>query len=330
MARPDKWTRAGVNEMLRAWSQRFRERRLDLRRRAAAWLVDDRSYVAKLYRNEFGRAPDLDHPSGFNEKILVKILTDRRSFLTLFSDKLRVRAHVRRVAPALALPTLYGYSARADELPLERFPDAFMLKPNHGSGWLRAVKDRRDVTREDLVRLARRWLASDFSIVGREWSYRHIARAVYGEALLRGADGQSPADYKLFVFSGKVRLIQVDRDRFTRHTQALYDEHWRPVAGTIRAHQGDAVDAPGSLPAMIAAAEALSLGVDFVRVDLYDIDGTPYFGELTHYPNKGLNRFDPPSLDERLGSYLTLDDPSSGMPDLVYDPTMPIEGGRPS
>jgi hypothetical protein len=71
---------------------------------------------------------------------------------------------------------------------------------------------------------------------------------------------------------------------------------------------------------MIAAAQALSLGVDFVRVDLYDIDGTAYFGELTHYPNKGLNAFDPPSLDERLGGYLTLDDYAIDIPRFLYDP----------
>jgi hypothetical protein len=71
------------------------------------------------------------------------------------------------------------------------------------------VPDKRAVRRDELVRLARRWLASDFNLVGREWAYRNIERAVYAEELLRGEEGGSPADYKLFVFSGKVRLIQV-------------------------------------------------------------------------------------------------------------------------
>jgi hypothetical protein len=59
---------------------------------------------------------------------------------------------------------------------------------------------------------------------------------------------------------------------------------------------------------MIAAAEAISLGVDFVRVDLYDIDGHAVFGELTNSPNKGLSPFRPASLDHLLGDYLRLDD----------------------
>jgi len=295
-----------------------------LRRQLAARLVGDRAYVSKLYRKAFARSPNLDRPSGFNEKILVKILCDRRPYLTLFSDKLRVREHVRRVAPSLALPDLYWHSPRAAALDLDRLPDAFMLKPNHGSGWLRAVHDKRHVARDDLVRLAQRWLASDFSIVGREWSYRNIRRAVFAEALLRGDDGRSPADLKLFVFGGKVRLIQVDHDRFTEHTQVLYDEQWQRIDGAVKAKPGTPVAPPASLATMIAAAEALSMGVDFVRVDLYDIAGTPYFGELTHYPNKGLCQFDPPSLDQRLGECFHADDYASDMPRLLYDPTIDV------
>jgi len=286
---------------LPSWSARLRERKLDLRRRLAARFVSDRRYVTKLYRDASGRVPDLAHPSGFNEKILVKILGDRRTYLTCFSDKLRARQHVARVAPSLLLPALYWHAARAEALDLDVLPDAFMLKANHGSGWLRAVPDKRAARRDELVRLARRWLASDFSIVGREWAYRNIERAVYAEELLRGEEGRSPSDYKLFVFSGKVRLIQVDCDRFTRHTQMLYDEQWRPIAGTIRARQGRELPAPGSLATMIAAAEALSLGVDFVRVDLYDTPAKPLFGELTFAPEAGLCKFDPPEIDLELG-----------------------------
>jgi hypothetical protein len=277
-----------------------------------------------MYRKEFGRLPNLEHPSGFNEKILVKILGDRRPFLTFFADKLRVREFVRRVAPGLALPGLYWWSERADALALESLPETFILKPNHGSGWLRIVADKRTAHREDLVRLARTWLASDFTIVGREWAYRDIRRAVYAEELLRARNGGSPPDYKLFVFGGKVRLVQVDRDRFSRHTQVLYDRQWNAIEGTIRAARGTPLSAPASLPAMIAAAEALSMEVDFLRVDLYDIDGKPYFGELTHYPNKGLSHFEPASLDELLGSYLQLDDYSR---DTVSERVSPAAAG---
>ncbi|MBN9099980.1 MAG: hypothetical protein J0I49_17980 [Pseudonocardia sp.] len=41
------------------------------------------------------------------------------------------------------------------------------------------------------------------------------------------------------------------------------------------------------MPEMIQVAERLGAGTDFVRVDLYDIDGRVVFGELTSFPAGG-------------------------------------------
>ena len=289
--------------------------------------IGDRDYLARLHRAKLGIWPDLDEPRSFNEKILVKMLRDRRPMLTLFSDKLRVREYVRRTAPGLRLPALYWWSGRAEALPFEALPDAFALKANHGSGWNCLVGNKADFSRSQLVRVGKRWLRSDFTIVGREWAYRHIRRALYAEELLCGEGGSTPADYKLFVFRGRVRLIQVDRDRFGRHTQVLHDPQWNLIPGTVAAQQGEPIEPPGTLAAMISAAEALSDGVDFLRVDLYDIRGSACFGELTCSPNKGLSPFRPRSLDTLLGSWLELDDYSQ--PGRIgYDPDAFAEAGE--
>lgn len=302
----------------RSLSKIWHDTREDLGRRFALRFIDDRRYLARLYRSQFGRWPDLDQPLGFNEKILAKILNDRRSYLTLFSDKLRVRNYVRRTAPMLQLPTLYWWSDRADALPFEALPNEFAFKANHGSGLNYMVYDKAALRRSELVKLARVWLSSDFTLVGREWAYRDIRRSVYAEQLLASSRHSEPPDYKLFVFGGRVRLIQVDRDRLLRHTQVLYDERWNRIDGTVAAEQGGSIQPPVSLATMLEAARLLSVGVDFVRVDLYEIAGKAFFGELTNYPNKGLSPFNPPSLDARLGDYLELDDYSQAGP-LEYD-----------
>jgi len=304
-----------ARDLVRSW----KAVRQDVRRSIALRLVSDRDYLRGLYFRKFGRWPNLERPAGFNEKIIVKILSDRRSFMTLFADKLRVRDYVRLTTPDLYLPTLYWWSSRADTLPFDELPNAFVMKANHGSGWLQVVEDRMLLRRRDLVAAGNRWLRRDFTAVGRERAYSGVHRAVYAEELLRSETGGLPPDYKFFVFGGKVRLVQVDRDRFTRHTQALYDEHWRFIPGTVAAAQGGEVDPPHSLATMIRVAEQLSAGVDFVRVDLYAIAGKAYFGELTTSPNKGLSPFEPLSLDGWLGSCLQLDDYAREL-SPVYDP----------
>lgn len=288
--------------------------------------VSDRKYLSRLYLRMVGTRPELDRPVGFNEKILHKILYDRRPYLTLFADKLRVRDYARRVAPALALPRLFWWSARADALPFRALPRQFVLKANHGSGWNIIVDDKDRLIRSQVEATVRKWLRSDFTIVGRERFYEAVRRAVYAEELLSDGRFGTPDDYKLFVFNGKVRIIQVDHARFERHTQVLYDRQWNLLPGTVAGAQGAEVPRPASLAQMIEAAEALSMGVDFVRVDLYEISGTPYFGELTNSPNKGLSPFRPSSLDRMFGAFMVTDDYSIPLP-VTYAPETFSEAG---
>lgn len=53
---------------------------------------------------------------------------------------------------------------------------------------------------------------------------------------------------------------------------------------------------------MIEGAEALAHDLDFVRIDFYEIDGRPRFGEMTFYPGSGLDPFDPAELDIIMGA----------------------------
>ena len=57
---------------------------------------------------------------------------------------------------------------------------------------------------------------------------------------------------------------------------------------------------------MIRIAEELSSEFKFLRVDLYNVNGQIYFGELTFYPASGIGAFIPEQWDEKLGKMLNL------------------------
>ena len=63
---------------------------------------------------------------------------------------------------------------------------------------------------------------------------------------------------------------------------------------------------PENISEMIMVAEALADGFPFVRVDLYNIEGQIYFGEMTFYPWSGYVQFTPDAFDEELGKYFDL------------------------
>ena len=57
---------------------------------------------------------------------------------------------------------------------------------------------------------------------------------------------------------------------------------------------------------MFEIASKLSLGHPFVRVDLYNINGKIYFGELTFYPASGFDSNRLPETDIYFGNKIVL------------------------
>ena len=49
----------------------------------------------------------------------------------------------------------------------------------------------------------------------------------------------------------------------------------------------------------------MSYGIPFIRVDLYEVAGRIYFGELTLYPGCGFEEFRPEEWDLTLGGWIT-------------------------
>lgn len=66
------------------------------------------------------------------------------------------------------------------------------------------------------------------------------------------------------------------------------------------------VSPPKNLDKMLKIAEILSKDFKFVRVDLHNIDGKIYFGEMTFTPASGYMRFSPRRYDRILGDMLDL------------------------
>jgi hypothetical protein len=132
-----------------------------------------------------------------------------------------------------------------------------------------------------------------------EWHYARIPRGILAEPFV-GRGTQLPVDYKFYVFGGRAEYVQVHLGRGTDHRWILFDRAWQRVSAPTR----DAdPPPPRSFAAMVAAAEELGRGFEFVRVDLYEVDDRPLFGEMTFLPGSGLDRFNPVSLDGIIGAH---------------------------
>ena len=66
------------------------------------------------------------------------------------------------------------------------------------------------------------------------------------------------------------------------------------------------VPKPKNFEQMIEIARKLSQGFSHVRVDLYNVDGIIYFGEMTFTNGSGLDPIVPEKYDYELGRYWKL------------------------
>ena len=116
-------------------------------------------------------------------------------------------------------------------------------------------------------------------------------------------------DYKFFCFNGNVKFFKVDFGRFTEHHANYYstDGKLLPYGELVCPPKDDAsIQLPSNLKEMIVVAQNLSSGIPFLRVDLYNVNGKIYFGELTFYPASGLSRWTDDKWDREIGDMLEL------------------------
>jgi TupA-like ATPgrasp len=250
------------------------------------------------------RLPRFDRPASFNDKINWRILNDRRPLLEWTCDKLSMKDHVMEIAPAgLHVPRTIWSGPDVGELQETELPDHWVLKPNHRSGLVYFGHGRPD--HSQLSVLTASWLDTFESRRKGEWAYSMARPTLLIEELL-GAPGKAPPDYKFFVFNGQVAAIQVDINRHNGHRRRMYRRDWSPLDVRYGPYELAPTSAPPNLALMLAIAEQLGRPFDFIRVDLYDVNGVIEFGELTPYPSGGLDRFVPAALDFELGNAWTL------------------------
>jgi hypothetical protein len=251
-----------------------------------------------LVRN--GYLPDLARPTTFNELMQVRKLTDRNPLYPVLADKIRVKDYVaERLGPEWVIPTLWF----GDTLPETiEWPTPFVLKSSHGSQQCLFVRSP-DVDWAQMRRKAMAWLKKPYGQLLHEWLYSQVERRLLIEPYV-GDVTCLPVDYKFFVFGGRAEYIQVDTDREHAHKRTMFDRNWERLPLRLRYPiDPRPIEKPPSLPLLMEAAEELSRGFDFVRVDFYEVAGQRLFGEMTFYANSGLDRFTPASFDKQFGAH---------------------------
>lgn len=272
------------------------------------FLFPDKLYLKLLFWLKMGEVLNLRHPKSYNEKLQWLKIYDRNPLYTTLVDKYTVKKWVAdKIGEEYIIPTL-GVWKNADEIDFDKLPNRFVLKTtNGGGGDVVICKDKSmfDIVkaRKHLNKGLKKNIYNDF----REWPYKNVSPRIIAEKYLED-ESDELKDYKFFCFDGMVKCLQVDYDRFVDHHRNMYDTDWNLLPFTIKypSKEGVVIPKPQGFEAMLKIASILSKEIPHVRVDLYNIYGKVYFGELTFYHGSGLKKFTPKEWDYKFGEWLQL------------------------
>ena len=276
----------------------------------------------RIFYRRFGRHIDWDNPRDLNEKInWLKFHADPYEWARL-ADKYRVREYVKERGLEEILVPLYGKwdSTRAVLKAWDSLPEEFVLKSNNGYGSRNILvvssetggKDA--VDRKLLKKTLKQWLdQKECGLAGAELHYQFIENCIIAEKLLKDdliADySRSLIDYKIWCLDGKPYgcLVIYDRHVGGHYVEDWYDLEWNHHTEYVKDQSPrHPIPKPKNWERMLEVASILSKGHPQVRVDLYNIDGKVYFGEMTFTSYGGYENYNP-TLLQAMGDQVKLD-----------------------
>lgn len=276
-----------------------------------ARLFPDKLYLQLRYYFEMGKILHLRNPRTFNEKLQWLKLYNRKDIYTTMVDKLAVKKLVSlKLSEDYIIPTL-GVWDKPEDIDFAALPDKFVLKTTHGGGNTGVIicKDKSLLNTAQTLSVLSASMRSDIYYGYREWPYKNVPRKIIAERYMENTANEPLNDYKFMCFNGKVICSFICSGRNTQNglRVTFFDRNWKKMPFSRHYQSAEyEIPIPKTYSRMIEVAESLSKDIPFVRVDLYEIKGKIYFGELTFFPGSGFEEFTPEEWDYKLGNYLKL------------------------
>ncbi len=267
--------------------------------------IPDKLMLKIQYKIKTGRRLNLKNPVRYTEKLQWYKLNYKNPIMHSCVDKYLVREFVKGKGLEHILVKLYAKYEKLGEINLDSLPDKFVIKSTNGSGGHNVIlcNDKKLLNIEDVKKTLKNKKVKK-RVGGREWAYYGLEPGIIVEELLVNTENPDAGvnDYKIFCYKGKAKYVIVDADRYIGHKRNIYDINWNNlnVVSDCPALDEEAVK-PENYEGMIKIAEKLSEDFPYVRVDLYNVSGKIYFGELTFYPWSGYVDFNPDSFDFEAG-----------------------------
>ena len=267
----------------------------------------DEVYLKIVFRLRMGYALNLGNPRTFSEKLQWLKLHDHHPEYTDMVDKVAVKDYVKKtIGDSYIIPTI-GVWDSIDMIDWDKLPNQFVIKSTNDSGGVVVCRDK---TKLDLQNAINKLNVGkkNYTKITKEYPYKNVPHRIIAEQYMEDESGYELKDYKIFCFNGHPKFLFVASGRQSNDVRFdFFDTEFKHLPVLNGHGNADILPSkPSNFDEMLIIASKLSAGIPHVRVDLYNIKGRIYFGEMTFFHWSGMVPFEPQEWDYKFGEYLDL------------------------
>lgn len=241
-----------------------------------------------IFKTTFGRDINMKYPKTFNEKVnWLKFHSDTSQWSVL-ADKYLVRDYVHKCGLDDILVEIYAMWNSAYKVDFSKLPSSFVLKANNGCKTVMLVENKNELDEKKIKETLAKWLKYKYGNRTAEPHYLSIKPCIIAEQLLENTNkdiSTTLIDYKFQCIGGEPIYVQAMINRKGNdYLYNMYDLNWNSLKEYINKDiyfRLCDIPRPMSLDYMLLICRKLSKDFKQVRIDLYEVNGKPYFGEMT-------------------------------------------------
>ncbi len=159
------------------------------------------------------------------------------------------------------------------------------MKCTHGCGFNIICTDKEKLNITEISAKLDNWLKIEYAYEAIEIQYLSIKPLIICEEYIKTNDGILPNDYKIYCFNGIPHMTLICTERQTNLKLKFMDNNWQEIyIGNDQYINKETPRKPKWFNEMIEISKVLSKPFPFVRIDYYDRDDKPVFGEMTFTP----------------------------------------------